>query len=409
MTSYSNQRTGRVVRVLAMLLIVVFLAVPAPVRAQETPSPQLIHVVIKGENLYGIAARYGVPVSELLGANNLFSAGPVRPGTRLVVPAPPGQTGTVHTVRRGEVLGLIAAQYGVKIADIMLANGLQDANQIFTGQRLLIPVLDWGSAIATPTPAVARPLIPTPTPTIELPSGPQVACPGECEAISIHEPTHGVTVTSPFTITGSGLAFEQNLVVRVLDATGYEIGLGNAMIDGPLGEIGPYTGTINFTMPASAQRGRIQVYSLDPSDGAIEHLTSVVVTLAGSGLDPMIEQVKAAIEAKDYETLASSMTDPWALAFYRSEGLSLSAAKGLQELKETYLGPGKVFVDLSVNARDLLGDQVILSPDVTHIVYSTGWGSDQADDALLLFETDASGQTLWGGLLYIFDALKDYE
>ncbi len=346
---------------------------------------------------------------QLLGANNLFSAGPVRPGTRLVVPAPPGQTGTVHTVRRGEVLGLIAAQYGVKIADIMLANGLQDANQIFTGQRLLIPVLDRGSAIATPTPAVARPLIPTPTPTIELPSGPQVACPGECEAISILEPTRGVTVTSPFTITGSGSAFEQNLVVRVLDATGYEIGLGNAMIDGPLGEIGPYTGTISFTVPASAQRGRIQVYSLDPSDGAIEHLTSVVVTLAGSGLDPMIEQVKAAIEAKDYETLASSMTDPWALAFYRSEGLSLSAAKGLQELKETYLGPGKVFVDLSVNARDLLGDQVILSPDVTHVVYSTGWGSDQADDALLLFETDASGQTRWGGLLYIFDALKDYE
>ncbi len=63
MTSYSNQRTGRVVRVLAMLLIVVFLAVPALVRAQETPSPQLIHVVIRGENLYGIAARYGVPVS----------------------------------------------------------------------------------------------------------------------------------------------------------------------------------------------------------------------------------------------------------------------------------------------------------------------------------------------------------
>lgn len=39
MTSYSNQRTGRVVRVLAMLLIVVFLAVPAPVRAQELLHP----------------------------------------------------------------------------------------------------------------------------------------------------------------------------------------------------------------------------------------------------------------------------------------------------------------------------------------------------------------------------------
>ena len=37
MTFYSNQRMGRVVRVLAILLIVVFLVMPALVRAQETP------------------------------------------------------------------------------------------------------------------------------------------------------------------------------------------------------------------------------------------------------------------------------------------------------------------------------------------------------------------------------------
>ena len=234
MDIYSTHSKRRVAGVLAMLLAVVLVVMPVTVRAQETPTPQLIHVVAKGENLYRIAARYGVPVSALLSANNLRSAVPVWAGTRLIVPAPPGQTGTVHTVRRGEVLGRIASQYGVAVADIMLANGIKNANQIFTGQRLLIPVLDQGSVVATPTPAVSRPLIPTPTPTIELPSGPQVACPGECEAISILEPTCGVTVTSPFTVTGSGSAFEQTLVVRVLDATGYEIGLGNAMIDGPL-------------------------------------------------------------------------------------------------------------------------------------------------------------------------------
>ena len=131
--------------------------------------------------------------------------------------------------------------------------------------------------------------------------------------------------------------------------------------------------------------------------------------LAGSGLDRTIEQVKTALETQDYPTLASSMTDPWDLAFYRSEGLSLSADKAIQELRKTYLGPGKVFVDLSVDARKLLGDKAIFSPDVTHVVYSTGWGSDQTDDALLLFETDDAGQTRWSGLLYIFDALKDYE
>jgi hypothetical protein len=150
------------------------------------------------------------------------------------------------------------------------------------------------------------------------------------------------------------------------------------------------------------------VYSISPRDGAIEHLTSVVVTLAGSGLDAAIEQVKAGIEAKDYDALANMLSNPFVLAFYRSEGLTLSVDEALDELRETYLGPGDVFVDLSVDGRGLLGDKVLFSSDVTHVVYSTGWGSEQADDALLLFETDASGRTRWAGLLYIFDALKDY-
>ena len=257
-------------------------------------------------------------------------------------------------------------------------NNLRSADQVRPGLRLVVPA-------------------------------PPAACPAGGEDISIEYPTRDVTVTSPFTVSGTGAAFEQTLVVRVLDATGYEVGLGNAMIDGPLGEISMYTGTISFTVPATTQSGRVQVYGISPSDGAIEHLTSVIVTLAGSGLDSMIKQVKAAIEAKDYETLASSMADPWELALYRLEGLSLSADKALRGLQDLFLGPGKVFVDLSVNGRKLLGDKVVFSPNVTHVIYSTGWGPDQADDALLLFETDDADQAQWGGLLYIFDALKDYQ
>ena len=134
------------------LLIVVLLAMPVAAGAQETPQPQPIHVVAAGETLYGIAARYGVPANALLDANNLRSAGQVRPGLRLVVPAPPGQTGTVHVVRSGETLGLIAARYGVTVADIILANGLKDANRIFSGQRLLIPVPDQRPPMPTPPP-----------------------------------------------------------------------------------------------------------------------------------------------------------------------------------------------------------------------------------------------------------------
>ncbi len=123
-------------------------------------------------------------------------------------------------------------------------------------------------------------------------------------------------MTSPVLVQGRGAAYEQNLVLRVLDATGYEIGKGNAMIDGPLGAIGPYSGVVTFTVPASTQPGRIQVYSQSPADGAIEHLTSVTVMLQGAGLDEAVEQLKVALEGEDYDALALLMTDPWTLGLF---------------------------------------------------------------------------------------------
>jgi hypothetical protein len=245
--------------------------------------------------------------------------------------------------------------------------------------------------------------MPTPPPIV-----PPAACSAGCAQISILAPQRDSTVTSPLLVQGRGAAYEQTLAVRVLDATGYEIGQGNAMIDGPLGAIGPYSGVVTWTVPASTQPGRIQVYSQSPADGAIEHLTSVTVMLQGAGLDQAVEQVKTALESQDTQTLALLMTDPWNLAFFRSESLSLSRDLALEQLRNNYLGPGQVFVDLSVDARQLLAGQISLAPDVTHVVFSTGWGADRSDDALLLFGVDASGQTRWGGMIYIFGALRPY-
>lgn len=54
-------------------------------------------------------------------------------------PGPPTPTPVVHVVRAGESLTLIAAQYGVSVADIVTANNLRDPNAIFVGQQLVIP------------------------------------------------------------------------------------------------------------------------------------------------------------------------------------------------------------------------------------------------------------------------------
>ncbi len=48
---------------------------------------------------------------------------------------------TVYTVQRGEELGLISKKFNVAIADIMALNDIQDPNQIYPGQKLIIPAV----------------------------------------------------------------------------------------------------------------------------------------------------------------------------------------------------------------------------------------------------------------------------
>jgi LysM repeat protein len=366
------------------------LCMPLLVMAQDSSQPAQAHVVQPGETAIGIAARYGVALAQLVEANNLRSLDLV-PGTRLAIPAPSSRVSAIHLVRRWETLPLIAERYGVPMLDIMLANGLTRPDALYVGQRLVIPAL------------AERPSVPTPPPI-----DPPVACPAGCAQLSITAPARGDTVTSPVRVLGQGAAYEQTLVVRMIDATGYEIGKGIAMIDGLPGAIGPYSGVVTFTVPASTQPGRIQVYSESPADGAIEQLSSVTVTLQGSGLNQAVEQLKGALEGKDYDALAALMTDPWTLTFFRSESLTLGRSQALAQIESNNLDPGRVFVDLSVDARRLLADQISFSADLTHVVFSTGWGPEQNDDALLLFSTDAAGQARWSGMIYIFDALRPY-
>lgn len=394
--------------VVCLVLGVFFGLLPLAVGATQRQQPQE-HVIVAGETLYSIAARYGIHVQTLADANGITNLEMyLRPGTALIVPAPPGQTGKIHVVRRGEYLVEIAQMYGVTVRDLVLANNLSDANQVFVSQRLFIPVV----TLPTLTPAARGRVTFTPTPssTPTPVTPPLPICRNGCEVITILSPTMGMTVTNPITVTGFGYGnFEQTLVVRVLDGTGFEVGKGYAIVGGELGDPGPFTTTVTYTAPASTQPGRIQVYSLDPRDGAIAHLNSVVVTLQGLELDAVIEQLKEGLETKNYEALANVMSDPWLLGFYRFEGIPLPKEEALNQLMTNYLEPGDVFVDLSVDAKALLGSDVVLPPGVVHMLYSTGWGPDQVDDAFLLLVQDEQGLARWGGMIYVFDALRDYS
>lgn len=51
-------------------------------------------------------------------------------------------SGPTYIVQSGDNLSLIASRFGVALADLMTANALTDANQIYVGQPLLIPGLE---------------------------------------------------------------------------------------------------------------------------------------------------------------------------------------------------------------------------------------------------------------------------
>lgn len=220
----------------------------------------LYHTVVYGETLSSIARKYGVTVAALVDTNGIADPNLIYTGQRLLIPETTEGEVAIHVVAAGESLLSIAAKYGVSIWDIAERNSITNVNLIFVGQRLVIPaegeVHDEGDDAEDEAEM----------PTVQ-------------EAIIISQPLASQDVTSPVTVTGWGGGFENTLAVDILDQFGAVIGQGYVIVDAEFGQIGPFSGVIEFAPPAEEQFGRIQVYSISPRDGAIEHLASVTVNL----------------------------------------------------------------------------------------------------------------------------------
>ena len=111
--------------------------------ATPTTLPTMVVVVQRGDSLSGIAAEYGVTLSALIEANNINDPDTVHVGQELLVPGatrPITPTGpVVVTVRSGDSLSKIAAEYGVSVSALMIQNGITDPDRLSIGQELTIP------------------------------------------------------------------------------------------------------------------------------------------------------------------------------------------------------------------------------------------------------------------------------
>jgi murein DD-endopeptidase MepM/ murein hydrolase activator NlpD len=175
-------------------------APPPPAWTWEGGTPV---TVAPGETLEMISRQYGVPVSAIMQANNITSPAMVRPGEHLVIPrrtsgpaayAPPATriaattpgmpvgaprtalapTTGMHVVAPGETLNSIARLYGKPVMVLAKANNIPPDTMVKVGERIIIPDVQPGSAMA---PRAQAPAAGPSLASVESPRSARVATP----------------------------------------------------------------------------------------------------------------------------------------------------------------------------------------------------------------------------------------
>jgi LysM repeat protein len=151
------------------------------VTATNTPNAPFEYEVQEGDNCTSIAEKFEVDIEVLLALNNLTSSCFITPGQTILIPAPGQQLPTAtplptdiapgtliqYTVRPGDSLYAIAERFNSTVERIIEETNeyrrendldeMEDANDIFVGDILIIPVF-----IVTPVPTNTPTLTPTP-------------------------------------------------------------------------------------------------------------------------------------------------------------------------------------------------------------------------------------------------------
>lgn len=145
---FSSARRKPLLVLLAAALSALLLFLPTThLLAQDAGT--MVYTVKAGETLTEIAAQFGVEPQDLLDLNGLENADAIFVGQTLRVPvtvdasqpAPPG----TYRVQSGETLSAIAQRYGMTLEELMALNQITDANAVYAGQLLAV-----GDAAAAP-------------------------------------------------------------------------------------------------------------------------------------------------------------------------------------------------------------------------------------------------------------------
>lgn len=193
------------------------------------------YTVQAGDNLSNIAARHGVTVEAIVTANNLPSRSTIYVGQVLRIPssgtnpAPtsrPQPNPATYVVLAGDSLTGVAARFGVSLQALAAANGVSPTSYLYVGQVLKLPGQNQpqpqppantpqpASPTATPKPPTATPAPPTATPVPPKPtSAPPAATiqPGKAVTYTVQPGDHLWAIAAKFNTTVPALIELNNL------------------------------------------------------------------------------------------------------------------------------------------------------------------------------------------------------
>jgi LysM repeat protein len=136
------------------------------------------YIVRRGDTLSGIAARFGLSVSDLAAANGIRPNGVLVADRSLIVPRSSGSasepavkdaagspSGPTYIVRRGDTLSGIAARFGLSVSDVAAANGIRPNGVLIADRALIVPRSSGSAsepAVTEPAGSPSGPPYPTP-------------------------------------------------------------------------------------------------------------------------------------------------------------------------------------------------------------------------------------------------------
>ncbi len=123
----------------------------------------IVHTVGSGQSLWSIAARYGVPLQDILLYNNLTESSTINPGNELIIrladgadPPPTPTPPTTHVVIAGDSAWTIAARYRISLDDFLWFNGRSENDVLNPGDVVTIRLAEGQEPPPTPTPRLAH-------------------------------------------------------------------------------------------------------------------------------------------------------------------------------------------------------------------------------------------------------------